>query len=533
MQNKKLQIWLPLLLSLTLICGMYIGYKFHEKTPRSASFFNIERNTSLQEILDLIKLKYVDSVKLDSLQLKAIYETMNQLDPHSVYIPASELMAVTEDLAGNFEGIGVEFNFFADTVHVLYVLPNGPSDKAGLQIGDKIIAVDKDSIIGSTITSDDVRKKIRGEKGSTVQLAIVRDGTVKLFNISRGTIPLPALDATYLLNKETGYIRLNRFSESAYEEFMKALEELQTKKISKLVLDLRGNGGGFMNEAVDIADEFLSDNKLIVYTEGLHNKKREYRCRRPGLFEEGQLVVIVDEFSASASEVLAGALQDWDRATIIGRRTFGKGLVQEQFSLNDESALRLTVARYYTPSGRSIQRPYQNGKKEEYLDEIWNRYSNTKTLKSDSSKFIGGKIYKTLIKKRIVYGGGGIMPDISITMDTSSLESPISELFNSGSFTKFVYNYFIQHRHELKKFKTPFDFNLQFNPKAEVWNNLVLHAAKDSIYLKNISTKNITFLQKRIKAQLARYKWRTKGFYEVMNSTDSIIVKALEELKKQ
>jgi carboxyl-terminal processing protease len=379
MANKKLQVWLPLIFSGVLTGGMFLGYQLSKQSGSKKNFFSSNNRSSLQEALDLIKLKYVDSVHLDSLQGKAIQEIMTDLDPHSVYLPPVDLKQANEDLAGNFEGIGVEFNVFSDTVNVVYVIPNGPSDKAGMQIGDKILKANDSLLTGKKITTDDIKKYIRGQQDSKVVLQILRNNKQQSITVTRGTIPVPSLDAAYMIDKTTGYLKLNKFSENTYEEFMQAMEVLKKQGLQNLIFDLQGNGGGFMNEAVDIADEFLDGDKLVVYTEGVNSPKREYRCKRPGIFETGKLVVLVDELSASASEVLAGALQDWCRAKIIGRRTFGKGLVQEQYPLGDGSALRLTVARYYTPLGRSIQRSYEKGKKV-YMDELWQRYSNGELL---------------------------------------------------------------------------------------------------------------------------------------------------------
>lgn len=531
MNNKKLQVWLPLLFSLVLIAGMYFGFRLRENTPATNGFFKRNSKTSMQEVLDLVKMRYVDPVNPDSLQVNALNEIMNELDPHSVYIPASSLQEVNEDMAGNFEGIGVEFNIFYDTVHVLHVIANGPSDKAGLQVGDRIIRVNGQDITGTKITTDEVKKKMRGPRGTQVEVTVFRNGQTKSFNITRGTIPLPSLDAAYMLTNTTGYIKLNKFSETTYEEFMKALEELKKKNIQHLVLDLRGNGGGLMNEAVDIADEFLSDDKLIVYTEGKNVKRREYRCKRPGLFEEGELAVLVDEFSASASEVLAGALQDWDRATIIGRRSFGKGLVQEQYTLSDGSAIRLTVARYYTPAGRSIQRSYEKGKKV-YMEDLIERYNNGEMLHPDSIKAANGKFYETKIKKRKVYGGGGIMPDVFVPVDTGKIEKNTLQLFTNGALNKFMYYYFLEHRSEISKYKQVSDFVSNYTDLEDAWNALINFAARDTISLKNISPADKDYIKKRIKAQLARYQWRMEGYYEVMNSFDPVIRKAVEELSK-
>ena len=303
---------------------MFFGFKLHQETGTTQGFFKTNKPTSIQEALELIRMKYVDSIGLDSLQQDALNEMMNELDPHSIYIPATNLKEVNEDIIGNFEGIGVEFNIFSDTVHVLYVVPDGPSDKAGLQVGDHIIKVNDSSIVSKTLSSQQIKNMIRGDRGSKVKLTIKRGNTIQDFSITRGTIPLPSVDASYMMGDSTGYIKINKFSEKTYREFMQSLENLRNQGLNQLILDLRGNGGGLMSEAVSIADEFLDGDKLIVSTEGTNAPKREYHARREGIFETGKLVVLVDELTASASEVLAGALQDWGRATIIGRRTFGK-----------------------------------------------------------------------------------------------------------------------------------------------------------------------------------------------------------------
>jgi carboxyl-terminal processing protease len=530
MGNKKIQVWLPLLFSLVMIAGMFLGFTLHKDTGSSKGFFAANKRNSLQDAIDLIRLKYVDSVHLDSLQGTAIEQMMNGLDPHSVYIPASSLQDVNEDLEGKFEGIGVEFNIFSDTINIIYVIPGGPGDKAGLQIGDKILKVNDSPLITKNMSNDEVRKIIRGERGSTIRLLLLRDNKTVTAAVTRDMIPVSAIDAAYMLDKETGYIKLDKFSNHTYVDFMQSLEKLQKEGLQKLVLDLRGNGGGFMNEAVDIADEFLDDDKLIVYTQGVNNPKREYRCKRQGLFEKGKLTILVDELTASASEVLSGALQDWDRATIIGRRTFGKGLVQEQYGLADGSAIRLTIARYYTPLGRSIQRPYDKGKKV-YMDEIWERYSNGESMYADSNKINSGKEYKTK-KGKIVYGGGGIMPDVFVPLDTSTYQRNISQMLVDGAFNNFVYNYYLQHKSQLQQYSSPSDYIRHFNNENDMWQQLENYVSKDSVNLKTIPVKDKESLEKRLKAYLARFRWRNEGFYEVLNTDDAVIKKALEEMAK-
>jgi carboxyl-terminal processing protease len=527
MGNKKLQVWLPLIFSMVMIAGMFFGFNLHKQTGNNKGFFAVNKRNSLEEAMDLIKLRYVDSVHLDTLEEGAIQQMMSGLDPHSVYIPAGSLNDVNDDIAGNFQGIGVEFNIFDDTVHVLYVLAGGPSDKAGLKVADRILKVNDEIIVGKTITSEQVKKLIRGPGNTKVNLTILRNNEKINVPVMRGTIPVPSLDAAYMVDKLTGYIKLNKFSEHTYAEFMEAMEDLQKQGLKKLILDLRGNGGGLMNEAVEIADEFLDDNKLIVYTEGANTQKREYKARRSGIFETGKLVVMVDELSASASEILSGALQDWDRATIVGRRTFGKGLVQEQYELSDGSAIRLTVARYYTPVGRSIQRPYDQGKKI-YMEDIWQRYRDGELLHADSNKINKGQIYLTKIEKRPVYGGGGIMPDSFVPIDTNFIQRNVTELYLKTNFSNFVYSYYVHNLELFNQYKSATDFAQKFTGINNAWSQLVTYALRDSIFLRNIPNKDKEGIKQQLKAYLARYKWRYEGFYEVMNMTDPAVQKAIE-----
>ncbi len=528
MRNKKLQVWLPLIFSLVMICGMFFGFKLHQQTGSTKGFFKTDKRSSLQEALDLIKTRYVDSLGMDSLQDDAMQGLMNHLDPHSVFIPASDLNEANEDIVGNFEGIGVEFNIFKDTVHVLHVIANGPSDKAGLQIGDKLLKVDNSSIVSKTLPSTTIKRMIRGEGGSKVSLTVMRGNHIRIFEVIRGTIPIPSLDAYYMFDSSKGYIKLNKFSETTHKEFIRAIEDLQKKGMKSLVLDLRGNGGGLVSQAVALADDFLDGNKLIVYTQGTNTPRREYKAGLEGIFEKGKLVVLIDELSASATEILAGALQDWDRATIIGRRSFGKGLVQEQYGLNDGSAIRLSVARYFTPSGRSIQRPYDKGKKI-YMDELLERYNNGQMLYADSFHANTTQSFKTNGGRK-VFGGGGIMPDIFVAVDSGLYTRSITELYLEGRFNNFVYTYYINHLPEFQSYKTPTDFTNRYRNTAKAWQQLVNYAMKDSINLSKIPSAEKMEVQNRMKAYLARFRWRTQGFYEVSGSTDKVIQKAKEVL---
>lgn len=528
--NKKLQAWYPLLFSLVLIAGMFLGFKLGDRAGNGKGLFAGNKRSSLQEAMDLIRMRYVDSVNVDSLEGHAIQDMMNELDPHSVYLPPVDLKEANEELAGNFDGIGVEFNIFSDTVNVVYVFPGGPSEKAGLQIGDKILKVNDSSLTHKDFTVANIKTLIRGPKGSTARLQVLRGAKTIPVDVTRGKIPVSSVDAAYMIDQTTGYIKLSKFSETSYEEFMQNMEMLQKQGLKSLVFDLRGNGGGFMNEAVDIADEFLDGDKLIVYTKGVNSKKREYRCKRPGLFESGKLVLLVNETSASASEVLAGALQDWCRATIVGRRTFGKGLVQEQYQLRDGSAIRLTIARYYTPLGRSIQRSYEKGKKV-YMDDLWERFNNGELVSEDSMKNHNSKNFTTNCNDTL-YGGGGISPSVFIPVDTSRAQHQANRMAVTVNVSNYVYNYYLQHKSEVEKYKTATDFANGFIQNDQLWNGLIQYTVSDSIKPGNLAGKEKELVLQQLKALLARYRWRNSGFYQVLNSGDAMVLKALEEVKK-
>lgn len=508
---------------------MVIGYKLRNNTQTATSMFKFtQKRAPLQEVLDLVMLKYVDKVDSDTLGNDAIQNMLGKLDPHSNFIPASHLAEVNEGLQGNFQGIGVEFQIFQDTVNILSVLPGGPSEKAGLQVGDKFLKVG-DTVVTVNISSERIRKLLRGPGGTSVNTTLLRNGKTIQATIKRGIIPIPSLEAGYLIAPGTGYIRLNKFSENTYEEFMGSLEKMQGEGMQSLIIDLRGNGGGILGEAIDIADEFLDGDKLIVYTEGNSVPRQEYRARRKGLFEKGKLVLLMDEQSASASEVLAGALQDWDRAEVVGRRSFGKGLVQEQYNLSDGSALRLTIARYYTPSGRSIQKPYDKGI-DDYDNDIVNRYRHGELVNADSNKVDNGKAFKTNGGKT-VYGGGGIMPDYFIAADTTTGIKALGTVYQNNTISNYTYLYYTTHTAQVSSFPTASAFANGFNFTEQDWKNFVAFAAKDSISLAWISTNDKIYLNQRMKGLLARYKWRNEGYFQVLNLKDEMIGKALKIFK--
>ncbi|MFN8289631.1 MAG: S41 family peptidase [Chitinophagaceae bacterium] len=527
MGNKKLQVWLPLLFSFVLIIGMFLGYKLNG--GGKGGFFASNRRSSVQEAIDLIRTRYVDSVKVDSLEDKAIEQIMTQLDPHSVYLPPVQLKEANEDLDGKFQGIGVEFNIFNDTVNVVYVIPGGPSEKAGLLPGDKILRVNDSVITGRKFDTDNIKKYIKGPGGSKAVLQVLRGTKQLAITITRGTIVVPSIDAAYMIDKTTAYIKLNKFSDGCYREFMQSLEALKNQGMQNLVFDIRGNGGGFMNEAVEMADEFLDGEKLVVYLQGVNTKKREYRCKRPGLLEKGKLILLVDELSASASEVLAGALQDWCRATVIGRRTFGKGLVQEQYSLSDGAAIRLTIARYYTPLGRSIQRSYANGKKI-YMDDLWDRYKSGEMFSEDSvRRHNNGKVYQNTCGKPL-YGGDGITPDIFVPIDTTIVYDHINSLIGSSILNQYLYSYYFSHKQDFDRFKTLNEYVTGFSPNGLLAGFEKKLVADTSLKTAPLSAREKQMLELRMKGLLARYKWSNPGYYQVINTDDPVMRKALETI---
>ncbi|MEP7165995.1 MAG: S41 family peptidase [Ferruginibacter sp.] len=530
MEKKKIQAWLPLLFSITMIAGIYLGYKMRDEIP-GKSFFYMEKRRPVQEIMDLIKTKYVDDVDINNLADTAIQAMLSKLDPHSVYIPAKDLQQVNEEIAGSFYGIGIEFGIFDDSLHVINVLKDGPSYKAGIRTGDKFLQANGHPLSGKKIDTDSVRSILRGSRGSAVDILIIR-GTEKMtIRVTRDMIPLTSVDASYMIDSSTGYIRLNKFSQQTYREFMQSLEGLKKQGLKKLIFDLRGNGGGVLDEAVEIADEFLDGDKLITYTIGKHVPKKEYRCRREGQFEKGELVVLSDEGTASASEVIIGALQDWDRATIIGRRTFGKGLVQDQFDLSDNSALRLTIARYYTPMGRSIQRSYANGGKA-YYEEAANRYHNAENYTADSIKNDSSKIFRTPSGKK-VFGGGGITPDYFIPADTGRMGSGIEKIYLKGLLNDYGYKYYLLNPSIIKTYKTADQFARSFELTEDNWKFFEGMSMADSIDVKVLNDKEKMYLYRSLKTSIARQLWRNEGYFEVMNMDDITVKKALEVLRSK
>ncbi len=534
---KPFNIWTPLTFSVILILGILIGFQLNRYMDKKRPITTvIERNDRLEEIIDIISARYVDSVSTDSLYEDAISGILKHLDPHTSYIPARDMTAVTEDLEGNFKGIGIEFFILRDTIMVTSVLTNGPSYEAGLKAGDKIIRVNDSTVAGVQITNEGIVGMLRGIEGSSVKLTLMRPAENHSVNVQveRGIIPLYSVDASYMMDKETGYIRINRFSATTYREFMNALKALQKEGMKKLVLDLRQNPGGYLDAATAIADELIGENRLLVYTQGRTSAKEEYISGQKGRFEQGPLAILVDEGSASASEILAGAVQDWDRGVIIGRRTYGKGLVQEQFELEDGSALRLTTARYYTPSGRSIQRPYNKGK-EAYAHSFAQRFQNGSLTSSiDTLNGADTQIYYTEKRRRRVFGGGGIKPDIIVPYESSIYATELYDLLSAPLFNSTIYEYFSVHSKALGKYHSFREFDASFSFIPELVEDLKKSLASEmpeqvARVWNNASARS--YITTHAKAILARMMFRNNGYYQETNKEDQVILKALQTFK--
>lgn len=495
-----------------------------------------ENQVKFARLLRLVDGYYVDSSDVGDLTEKAIVHLLEELDPHSTYISKEEVDKMNEPLKGNFEGIGISFNIYKDTLLVTTTIAGGPSEKVGLRAGDRIIEVDGENIAGIGLKNSDVFDLLRGQKGSKVDLAIARKGESNPleFTIERDKIPIFSLDASYMLNESTGYIKLNKFSATTTEEFSTAMAELKSEGIQNLVLDLRNNGGGYLKSAIELADQFLNDDQLVVYTDGTNDPRREYKATSKGAFEEGKVVVLVNEGSASASEIVSGAVQDWDRGVIIGRRSFGKGLVQKPFFLNDGSMIRLTTAHYYTPSGRCIQKPYDGGISE-YRKDYANRISNGEMFSADSIHFDDDLKHKTLVNGRDVYGGGGVMPDIFVPMDTSSHYAYLNKLRRKRVTYNFVLDYVDAHRKDLTKKYPTFDkFNENFEITAEDVEQVVAKGVEEGI---EKDEESLSFLEddlkREIKAFIARDVYSRNDMYKVLNEEDEAILKALEVFDNQ
>ena len=506
-------------------------------TSLTAQTMSAEQEKGIQKfntLLSIVNYAYVDTVNNSQMVDNAIVAVLKELDPHSVYIPKDELQKMNEPLEGNFEGIGIQFNILNDTITVVSPISGGPSEKLGIQSGDKIVNIEGELVAGVKITNSGVADRLRGKKGSMVNVEIKRTGENKLlsFDIERDKIPIFSLDAAYMATPEIGYIKINRFARNTTQEFDEALLKLKKEGLTDLILDLRGNGGGYLNTAFTLADEFLGDKKLIVYTEGLKQRRENYEATNRGNFEKGRLVVLIDEGSASASEIVSGAIQDWDRGLIIGRRSFGKGLVQKPFPLSDGSAVRLTTAKYYTPTGRSIQKPYEEGK-DAYYKDIVNRYKHGELFSSDSINFPDSLKYFTP-NHRVVYGGGGIMPDLFVPIDTSLTSDYNSKLIRTGAYNQFILNYLDKNRKKLSNTYPTFkEYNSNFEVNNELLEDFYTYAEKKKDIERNLEdiATSERLIKVQLKALLARNLFEVSEYFEVINELNEAYQEALKVLQ--
>ncbi len=539
MNKYNIKIFLPLLLTLSVVVGIYLGSYLSSTTGNRSIIFSKSNNKSstgkLNEILNFIEEAYVDSVDSKELLENSINSMLSNLDPHSYYISPKDFNDMNDPIEGSFEGIGVEFRIKDDTVMVVAAIANGPSEKLGIQAGDRIIKVDTVTIAGKNITNNDVIKLLKGPRGTKVNVFIKRRGTKKLlkFAIVRDEIPIYSVDAPYMIDDHIGYVKISRFAKTTYAEFIQAVAELKEKDMENLIIDLRNNGGGVLSSAISIADEILDKNQMIVYTKGRARKKTEYYSTSKGILKGVKIAILINENSASASEILAGAIQDNDRGIILGRRSFGKGLVQEQIPWPDGSAIRLTVARYYTPSGRSIQKPYENGL-DDYNLEAYKRYENGELLEADSVHFPDSLKYFTK-KGKVVYGGGGIMPDIFIPLDTIGGTDYLYQLRYNGIIQEFSLNYIDSRRKQmLESYHDAVQFKKQFKVSNQLFNNFIKFATESGIErdLGQIK-KSKSLIEQGLKADMSRHLYGNFGFYVIVNENDNTINRAIEEIKEQ
>lgn len=524
-----MQFLLPLKkLFIPILCFLYFVNNANAQRSTITDTQIYKLNLAAQNIL----YHYVDTVNKINLVENAIKGMLEDLDPHSSYLTSSEVKSANEPLQGNFKGVGIEFNVLKDTLLIVSVIDEGPSAEAGLRPGDRIIIADGDTIAGIGLKNADVQKRLRGEEGTVVALKILRRGSSDLleFNITRGKIPIYSIDAAYLINPNIGYVKINRFSATTHQEFMDAMKTLKKEGMKKLIIDLQGNGGGYLWAAIQLANEFISKDKLIVYTKS-RTEREDRLAFLKGSFEKHELVILVDEGSASASEILAGAIQDWDRGILVGRRTFGKGLVQRPFSLPDGSEMRLTIARYYTPSGRCIQKSYENGRGE-YRKELQTRIEHGELFTADSISYTDSLPYKTLTLGRTVYGGGGIMPDIFVPLDTTEYSDFFRQINQTGILNQFTLNYVDQNRTVLRSAYPSIEpFMQNFSISNSMYQQMIVDAKRDHIEYTEADEVSASLIQLQMKAFVARYLFNREDFYRVIKTEDPSYRKAIEILE--
>ncbi|MBN1180823.1 MAG: S41 family peptidase [Bacteroidales bacterium] len=529
--KQRLKVFLPLVVVISIITGMFIG-RFY-KSQDSSKYVIYPRTDKITNIINYVSKEYVDPIDKNEVVENTIPKILESLDPHSQYIPASDFEQVNETLEGNFSGIGVQFNMLNDTLIVIKAVANGPSEKVGIIAGDRIITVNDRDVAGVKMPSDSIVRLLKGPKGTQVQVGVQRKGIddILLFDITRDNIPLYSVDVAYMVNSEIGYIRLNKFSRTTFEEFTEATAELLGTGMSKMILDLRGNGGGVLPAAVRIIDQFLDEGQLIVYTEGNARKREEFRASKGGLCQGIEVAILIDETSASASEIVAGGIQDNDRGLVIGRRSFGKGLVQEQNMLPDGSAIRLTIARYYTPTGRCIQKSYKNGL-EDYYNELSDRYYHGEFLELDSINFSDSLKYTTP-GGRTVYGGGGIMPDIFVPLDTSGVTDYLVDIRNRGLIYRFSLEYTDEDREKLSSF-TSIDDLVSYLESKNLLKRMTSFASENGVKY-NAEQYNISkeILETQLYAYIARNIFDNKGYFPIIEKIDHTLQVAIEELEKE
>ncbi|MGN6566658.1 MAG: S41 family peptidase [Flavipsychrobacter sp.] len=533
-RKNGLKVWMPLLFSIVLIAGMTLGFNLRDTLRNKRDIQTIiERNDRLEEIIDLINEKYVDSVNSNLLYKDAVTGILSHLDPHTVYIPADEVESANEDLEGGFFGIGVEFAIVRDTIEVTSVIQGGPAERAGVEVGDQLIKVGDSIVAGRKITSDHIISMLKGKQNSRVYVTLqdAYSNRQRQVAITRDVVPIYSVETSLMLDSVTGFIKINRFSANTYDEFANALKKLKGAGMKHLIVDLRENPGGYLDAATMIADEFLDDQKLIVYTQGLHSPRTEYKANEFGMFEKGRLAILVDESSASASEILSGAVQDWDRGVIIGRRTFGKGLVQEQYEMEDGAALRLTIAKYYTPSGRCIQRSFAKGR-DSYEKDFEHRFETGELTGRDTVGMQDTTKYYTA-NHRVVYGGGGIKPDIYVPYDTARFSAGLLTMIYGEDLKSLIWDYFI-HNRNIQKYRNISDFDVRFNGENDIEAKYIAGlktSAERKVAGKLLSNpKNAAYFKLLIKAQLARFYFRENGFYSISTKDDNVVQKALQVL---
>ena len=522
---------MPLLMAVCVAFGIVIGtfYANHFSGNR-LNIINSGSNR-LNNLLHIIDDQYVDNVNIDSLVDKAIPQILSDLDPHSVYITAKDMQAANDELKGSFSGVGIEFNIREDTLHVQNVIKNAPAERAGLLAGDKVVTIDGKPFVGKIVTNDEAMRRLKGPKDTKVRIGVLRYGHKKPleFTVTRGDIPQKSITATYMLDDDTGYIRVKNFGERTYPDMLIALAKLSQEGCKNLVIDLRDNTGGFLQSAVQMANEFLPKNKLIVYTQGRKSQRQDYVSDGKGSYQRMPLVVLINEGSASSSEIFAGAMQDNDRATVIGRRSFGKGLVQQQMGFTDGSLIRLTIARYYTPSGRCIQKPYTTGDAADYEQDIYSRYQHGEFFSQDSIKHTG-PAYHTGIG-RLVYGGGGITPDIFVAEDTIGLTSYFKQAAMSGLILQFAYNYTDNNRQKLAKYKTLKELT-DYLGKQNLVEQFATYADKHGLQRRNLMIrKSHKMLSRFIISRIVYNMLDDEVWTQYLNEDDPVITAALKVFK--